>query len=459
MRLATSPTYGSSASSSSSFLSRHGNFLAVIALKTTTLLLLNWWRHYRKHPNEENERQYQILLSKIPPKSILEFEAAAMQQLGPLARVYFQYFSEQPSMELQGGRQFLQSLRLSPTILTGDVRTIDSSLTIFGQRLELPVWIAPSAFHVLACPEGEIATAQAAGAAGAGYCYNWMLSSKHYKEVLPHKGVKWLHLYMFEERDLVQACIQAALQTKQFSAIILTCDHPHTRVQNRMMPYFTTADMPHADPDDPFFPNQAAVGFDKTTLRQLLDRDTQLEGNPGGTNSSQLSWEDVKWIRASVPSQIPIVAKGILTADDALRAIDAGVDAIVVSNHGGRQCDIAVPAMEALPVIADAVQDRVPILVDSGIRSSGDIVKALCLGASGVMLGRPPLWALACGGAPALQRMLETLKQDLQDDLRSLGVTSIQELGLRHLWAPDQKRIELIVQACKQKRIASRMSA
>jgi isopentenyl diphosphate isomerase/L-lactate dehydrogenase-like FMN-dependent dehydrogenase len=274
---------------------------------------------------------------------------------------------------------------------------------------------------------------------------------------LPQKGVKWLHLYMFEERELVQASIQAALATKQFSAIILTCDHPHTRVQNRMMPYFTTADMPHADPDDPFFPNQAAVGFDKTTLRQLVDPDTQFERNPGGTNSSQLSWEDVKWIRATVPSKIPIVAKGILTAEDALKAIAAGVDAIVVSNHGYRQCDIAVSAMEALPVIADAVQDRIPILVDSGIRSSGDIVKALCLGASGVMLGRPPLWALACGGAPALQLMLETLKQDLQDDLRSLGVTSIQELGLQHLWAPDQKRIESIVQACKQKRIAARM--
>ena len=145
---------------------------------------------------------------------------------------------------------------------------------------------------------------------------------------------------------------------------------------------------------------------------------------------------------------MPIVAKGILTAEDAIRAIDAGVDAIVVSNHGGRQCDIAVPAMEALPVIAAVVAGRVPILVDSGIRTSGDIVKALCLGASGVMLGRPPLWALACGGAPALERMLETLKQDLKDDLRSLGVTSIHDLGLDRLWAPDRKRIKTIVQAC-----------
>ena len=308
------------------------------------------WHYYRKH---SKEREYHLLLDRIPPKSISDFEEAAMIHLSPLARVYFQFFAEKNSSTYQGHRQFVDSIRLSPTILTGDVRNIDTTLEIFGQRLEMPVWIAPTAFHVLACKDGEIATAKGAEAAGVGYCYNWMLSSKHHMEVFPpnvQMKKQWLHLYMYEERDLVEASIRAALKTDQFAAIILTCDHPHIRVQNRMMPFFTTADMPHANLDDYFFPNQAAVGFDTTTLRQLLDP-TKIEGSPGGKNSSQLSWDDVKWIKSCVPSNMPIVAKGILTAEDAIRAIDAGIDAIVVSNHGGRQCDIAVPAMEALPVI------------------------------------------------------------------------------------------------------------
>jgi isopentenyl diphosphate isomerase/L-lactate dehydrogenase-like FMN-dependent dehydrogenase len=174
--------------------------------------------------------------------------------------------------------------------------------------------------------------------------------------------------------------------------------------------------------------------------------------NPGGTNSYKLSWEDVKWIQDVVnkkrKKKIPIVAKGILSASDARKAIEVGVDAIVVSNHGGRQCDFAVPAIEALPVVAAAVKGQVPVFVDSGVRTSADIVRALCLGASGVLLGRPPLWALACDGSDGLKRMLTVLKEDLQDDLRSLGVTSISELGLHHLFPPDQERIKAIVKSC-----------
>jgi 4-hydroxymandelate oxidase len=120
-----------------------------------------------------------------------------------------------------------------PKILQGDLSNIDTTLEIFGQTLDLPVLVAPTAFHSLACPEGEVATARGAGKAGAGYCFNWMLSSKLYSEVLKEEGVKWLHLYMFEERGLVEASIERALDAGGFSAIILSCDHPHQRVQVR----------------------------------------------------------------------------------------------------------------------------------------------------------------------------------------------------------------------------------
>jgi 4-hydroxymandelate oxidase len=416
---------------------------------------------------EKNEKGYKALKDSIPPKTVAEFEAMAMKKLAPLSKMYFQYFSD-PNSTTSASRAFFLSLRLLPRILQGDVETVDTSLTIFGQRLELPVLIAPSAFHVLACPEGEVATARGAGAAGAGYCYNFMLASKPYQDVLKEDGVKWLHLYMFEERDLVEASIEAALASgDHFSAIILTCDHPHQRVQGRMIPYFMRGMFPYSSLDEPFFPNQAAVGFDTTTLQQLLDPEYMgkmiAEGkNPGGTNSFKLDWEDVRWIQEVVNgkeamskrkngTKIPIVAKGILSAADARKALEVGVDAIVVSNHGGRQCDFAVPAIEALPVVTAEVRGRVPVFVDSGVRTSSDIVRALCLGATGVLLGRPALWALSCEGSDGLERMLTFLKEDLKDDLRSLGVTSISQLDKDFLWPPDRERIQHLVELCSLK--------
>jgi isopentenyl diphosphate isomerase/L-lactate dehydrogenase-like FMN-dependent dehydrogenase len=451
---------------------------AVTAQVVTTSMTLLWWRKHRSMTNDadedDNDDEFMALQSQIPPKSILDFEKAARKHLAPLSKTYFQFFADQ-AVTATSCRTFYNSIRMLPRILRGDLEVVDTSLEIFGTTLQIPVLLAPSAFHVLACPDGEIATAKGASAAGAGYCYNFMLSSKLYTDVLAAapNSVKWLHLYMFEEKDLVVTSIKAAMATDAFSAIILTCDHPHTRVQGRMMPYFSKGDFPHSDHDDPFFPNQAAVGFDNITLRQLKNfpntknKSTSNVVNPGGTNSSKLSWDDVKWIQSLVngpdsiisnnqKKKIPIVAKGILSAADARKAVEVGVDAIVVSNHGGRQTDIAVPAIEALPAVVAAVNGTIPVFVDSGVRTSGDIVRALCLGATGVLLGRPPLWALACEGSTGLERMLETLKKDLQDDMRSLGVKSLPQLNMDCLWPPDQERIRTIVESCGEKLLTSK---
>ena len=216
----------------SAFVVKNRRILALLAAKASVVLFYRLYQYYNKDEAEENEKNYQLLLNKVPPKTIAEFEAAALPKMSPLARVYYHFYCH-PAATTNATRTFLDSLRLVPSILRGDMRQVDTSLTLFGKRMEMPVLIAPSAFHVLACPEGEVATAQGAAAAGAGYCYNWMLSSKSYEEVLPQSygGVKWLHIYMFEEKDLVEASIQAALKTKAFSAVVLTCDHPHLRVQ------------------------------------------------------------------------------------------------------------------------------------------------------------------------------------------------------------------------------------
>ena len=397
-------------------------------------------------------RKKKISSALVPPKSIEEFEAEAKKQLSPLGKIYFGYVDGE-GLTAKACRHFFASIRLLPKILVGDLSDVDTSIEIFGQKLDMPVLIAPTAFHFLACEEGEVATARGAAEAGAGYCYNWMLSSRLCSDVVEEGrtasgdgGIKWLHLYMYEEKDMVEKAIESAEATGAFSAIILTCDHPHTRVQGRMLPYFTQLPFPEEALDRSFFPNQDSVGGDTTTLRELLSLNGGEENVPGGTNSSRLSWEDVKDIKRQ--TKLPIVAKGILSASDARKALWNGCDAIVVSNHGGRQFDGAPPAIEALPAVVAAVGGKIPVFVDTGVRSSTDVVKAICLGANGVLLGRPPLWALACGGSESLKRMLGQLKDDIKADMMSLGVKKITELGPNLVWPPDKKRLDEIVRAC-----------
>jgi isopentenyl diphosphate isomerase/L-lactate dehydrogenase-like FMN-dependent dehydrogenase len=414
--------------------------------------------------------------SHQPPLSILEFEEEAKLRASPLAKLYVNYYDGQ-GLTGTANRQFLKSIRLMPRILQGDLSEIDTELDLFGtddsdsesdsqnpgapsSTLKLPVIIAPTSFHNLTCDDGEIATARACARAGAGYSYNWMMSSKSYLDVLQAAasvsesdtsaespgtgGGMWLHLYMFEERDMVQESIRLAEATGAFSAIVLTCDHPHLRVQKRMVPNFAeklpkeTTDMDNNDMGDYFLPNQAAAGGTKATVRQVTAGEGDVSST--GTNNPRLSWKSVKWIVSL--TKLPVVVKGVLSPEDAVEAMRAGAAAIVVSNHGGRQFDGAPPAMEVLPAIAAKINSRIPILVDSGIRTSTDVVKALCLGASGVMLGRPALWALSCGGEDSLVRMLDHLQGDIADDMRSLGAGSIEDLDMSFLYAPDRVRIE-----------------
>lgn len=397
-------------------------------------------------------RKKKISSALVPPKSIKEFEAGAKNRLSPLGKIYFGYVDGE-GVTAKACRNFFASIRLLPKILVGDLSDVDTTIKVFGQKLDMPVLIAPTAFHFLACEEGEVATARGAAESGAGYCYNWMMSSRLCSDVVEEGctasgdgGVKWLHLYMFEEKDMVEKAIKSAEATGAFSAIILTCDHPHVRVQGRMLPYFTQLPFPEEALDRSFFPNQDSVGGDTITLRELLSLNGDEENVPGGTNSSRLSWEDVKEIKRH--TKLPIVAKGILSASDARKALWNGCDAIVVSNHGGRQFDGAPPAIEALPAVVAAVGGKIPVFVDTGVRSSTDVVKAICLGANGVLLGRPPLWALACGGSDSLKRMLCQLKDDIKSDMMSLGVKKISDLGPNLIWPPDRERLENIARAC-----------
>jgi isopentenyl diphosphate isomerase/L-lactate dehydrogenase-like FMN-dependent dehydrogenase len=462
--------------SSSTRASMLESTLAVTLVVGAAAAASSYYWMFRKphgHANNDDDKDESSPSSSQPPLSILEFEQEAKLRASPLAKLYVNYYDGQ-GLTGTANRQFLESIRLMPRILQGDLSEIDTELELFDYddesesdggnlnpntpctTLKLPVIIAPTSLHNLTCEDGEIATARACARSGAGYSYNWMLSSKSYLDVLKasasvsdpsadsHGNGMWLHLYMYEERDMVKESIRLAEATGAFSAIVLTCDHPHLRVQNRMLPSIAdmlpkeTADSDNNSMHDYFFPNQAAAGGSKATVRQV----TAGEGNisSAGSNNPRLSWQSVKWIVSL--TKLPVVVKGVLSPEDAVEAMRAGAAAIVVSNHGGRQFDGAPPAMEVLPAIVAKIKSRIPILVDSGIRSSTDIVKALCLGAAGVMLGRPALWALSCGGEDSLCRMLDHLRDDIADDMRSLGAGSIEDLDMSFLYAPDRARIE-----------------
>jgi isopentenyl diphosphate isomerase/L-lactate dehydrogenase-like FMN-dependent dehydrogenase len=446
--------------------------MAVTLVMGAATAASSYYWMFRKHDDDKDEPSSS---TGQPPLSILEFEEEAKLRASPLAKLYVNYYDGQGLTGI-ASRQFLQSIRLIPRILQGDLSEIDTELDLFesedsddesdkdgenpgapGTTLKLPVIIAPTAFHNLTCEDGEIATARACARAGAGYSYNWMLSSKSYLDVLKESasvsddgaGGMWLHMYMYEEREMVQESIRLAEATGAFSAIVLTCDHPHMRVQNRMVPHFAkmmaeestgaTANDTEKNMDSYFFPNQVAAGGSKVTVRQMIVGEGEAVGSTG-TNNPRLSWKSVKWIVSL--TKLPVIMKGVLSPEDAVEAMLAGAAAIVVSNHGGRQFDGAPPAMEVLPAIAAKIAGKIPILVDSGIRTSTDIVKALCLGASGVMLGRPALWALSCGGEDSLFRMLDHLQSDIADDMRSLGAGSIDDLDMSFIYAPDRVRIE-----------------
>lgn len=452
-----------------------------VAVTATTTGCLVWWWWRSRILFLGDKATAPTTNIPPPPRTMLEFEKEATNGgMSDLARVYVNHYDGQGNT-LQAAREYFNKLRLLPRILTGDLTHVDTELNLFGggnsssssknkmETLSLPVIIAPTAFHNLVAGDemGEIATARGAGRAGAAYTFNWMLSSKEYTQVIAEPGVKWLQMYLFEERDMVQRSVELALESRAFSAILLTCDHPHQRVQHCMVPQFRklwpSVPAPGSDRYKAFmFPNQVLAGGSPVTIGQLVgDGDDGDDGNKvvgtTGTNSYKLSWKDVEWVQSIVtnycaantsaagsPMQpLPIVIKGVLSPLDAERAIQAGASAIVVSNHGGRQFDGAPPAIEMLPAVVATVKGRIPVLLDSGIRTSTDIVKALCLGAAGVLLGRPALWALSCGGAEALQRMLDQLRSDIANDMRSLGFSSIQDLNMSCIHPPDRERIEL----------------
>jgi 4-hydroxymandelate oxidase len=340
--------------------------------------------------------------------SIADAEQAAQASLPLQVRDYIAGGSG-AELTLRANRAALDELHVVPRVLT-DVSACDPAATLAGCAAALPVVVAPMAYQRLIHPDGEVGLAAAAAQAGLPYTAA-MLSSVTLEEIAQAAGCLWLQLYWLQDRGVLIDLVRRA-EVAGCRALVLTLDVPEVGRRLR-------------DLRNGFaFP----AGIYPANLPRSAESHEGQPGVPGQSALANLSatvfdpslhWADVGWLAEQ--TRLPILLKGILDADDARQAAAAGAAGIVVSNHGGRQLDGAVPSIAALPWIVDAVAGRCPVLLDSGIRSGVDVLKAVAAGAAGVLLGRPALWGLAAGGAAGASRVLALLAEELRHAMALAG--------------------------------------
>lgn len=295
---------------------------------------------------------------------------------------------------------------IRPRVLV-DVSQVDTTVAALGSRLASPIGLAPAAFQRLAHPEGELATARAASSVG-GLMVLSTLSTSSIEEVATAAGPRWFQLYVHRDRAMTEELVHRA-EAAGYGAIVLTVDAPF--LGRRWRDERNRFGLP-ADLDVPNVPG-APRGGDGSALFAYFA--SQLDPT--------LSWDDVAWLRSL--TSLPVILKGILTAEDARLAALAGAAGVIVSNHGGRQLDGVPAGLDALPEVAGAVGDRLMVMVDGGVRQGTDALKALALGARLVFVGRPYLWGLAVAGEAGVRRVLETLVGELSLAMALAGMPSV----------------------------------
>lgn len=337
------------------------------------------------------------------PITVAEFEPLALERMAARPGAW-DYYAGGAGDErtLAGSRAAWDRLRLRPRVLV-DVSTRVLSTSAFGTPLAHPIVVAPTAAHDLAHADAERLTARGAAAAGSLFTLS-TISHAPMEEVADAApgAPRWFQLYAPADRGACQALVERAVSAG-YGAIVLTVDLPLPGNRERDLR------------------NEFAV-----SLGAHLPADQPVDPEIGLVVMPSMDWAELAWLRSVCP--IPLLAKGILRADDALRAVEAGCDGIWVSNHGGRQLDTAVAGVDALPEIAAAVGDRALLVVDGGVRRGIDVLKGLALGANLVAVGRPALWGLAVDGAAGVQRVLEILRDELSLAMALSGCRSIGDI-------------------------------
>jgi 4-hydroxymandelate oxidase len=354
--------------------------------------------------------------SRFQPINLFEYEKLATKALSQMALDYYNS-GAWDEVTLRDNRTAFERLKLRPRMMV-DVSSRNLNTTILGQSVSMPLLIAPMAFQCLAHPSGEIATALAASKTGVGMVLSTM-STKSIENVAAARdqnisvAPQWFQLYVHRDRGLTRALVERACSAG-YQALCLTVDAPvlGRREQDKRNQFSLPSGLQLANLTALNIPHEKGESGLFTYFAQQLD--------------PSLTWRDVEWLQSLSP--LPIAVKGILRGDDALRAVEYGAKAVIVSNHGGRQLDGAIASIDALPEIVAAVGDKTEVLLDGGIRRGTDILKALALGAKAVLLGRPILWGLAVAGEAGVSHVIELLRDELDIAIALSGCATLQDI-------------------------------
>lgn len=355
---------------------------------------------------------------------ILDYEAIAREKLDKMAFDYY-VSGANDQITLRENRSAFERIQLLPRMMV-DVSRRDASTSVLGLPYPLPLMIAPTAFQRMAHPDGELATARAAATLNIPMMLSTIASStledvaQASSEVNPAHS-RFFQLYVYKDRDVTRRLVARA-EAAGYQALAVTVDTPtfgrrYADVRNRfhLPPGITVAN----------FEAMASPDGDMGQLDEAQG-ESGLVAYSNSLFDPSLTWADIAWLKSI--TTLPLLVKGVLRPDDALKALDAGVDGIIVSNHGGRQLDTVPATIDVLPAIAAAVNGRADILLDGGVRRGTDILKAVALGAKAVMIGRPILWGLAADGQAGVEQVLTILRDEFDLAMMLAGCASIADI-------------------------------
>lgn len=385
------------------------------------------------------------LLDGIPRDivALADYEAYARRRLDDNAWAYLDGAAADELTQAWNRAAFERRVvlpRVMADVAGGHCRT-----TLFGRELPSPVLLAPVAWQKLFHPDGELATAYAASALGAGMVLSTLASCQIEDVAAAARqggdGPRWFQLYLQPERSLNAELVQRA-EAAGYEAIVFTVDAPLHGIRNReqrvgfqLPPGIEAVNLRRP---------QQADDVEGMARRRRSDAEKRAQRGPSAVFDDLMphapTWRDLEWLLAT--TRLPVIVKGILHPDDAVRAVDLGAAGIVVSNHGGRTLDTLPASLDALPAIAERLLGRVPILLDGGIRRGTDVFKAIALGASAVLIGRPYIHALAAAGPLGVAHVLRLLQDELEACMALCGVARLSQISTDFLKAPSFRRTD-----------------
>jgi 4-hydroxymandelate oxidase len=356
----------------------------------------------------------------LPTADVMRFEPLARRRLSQMAYDYVRSGGGD-EISMRENRGGFERLQLSPNVLV-DVSHIDTKVVLFEGEFESPILLAPVAYHRLYHAEGEIGTARGASAAGAGFVIS-SLTTTSIDDIARNTNMPiWFQLYVQRDRGFTKEMVERAVAAG-CKAVCLTVDTPVLGCRYLQQSF----GLPK---------NMECVHLRGLALKTpVTGHKTQRSSIYDMLFDPSFNWNDLEWLKKV--AGVPVILKGVLSAEDGRRAVEHGADGVIVSNHGGRNLDTVPAAIDALPRVVEAVAGRIPVMLDSGIRRGTDVLMALALGAKAVFIGRPYVYGLAVGGAKGVERVIQILRDELERAMALTGRRSIAEIDASVLWRPN----------------------